>query len=115
MDNSVSSTGYDVNEYACVDTQDQVFLLSYQDVLNASYGFSADGSASVTRQLKPTDYAKSQGIETDPQYSGASWWWLRSPRANRNFTCYIHASGDTNAAGSVYVYGGVVPALRITL
>ena len=83
VDNSVASTGYNPNQYACANTSDKVFLLSYSEATNASYGLSTDAS----RQLKPSAYAQSQGVYT---YNGNSQWLaavagqhLRRQRADR--------------------------------
>lgn len=116
VDNSAATTASpDSNSYACANTEDRVFLLSYQDILDPAYGFPADKAASELRQMKATDYAMSQGIVVNAGFGGASWWWLRSPRDDRNFVSYVHESGDTNTAGCVNVYGGVVPALWVRL
>jgi hypothetical protein len=112
VDNSAASTGYDPNAYACANTSDKVFLLSFSETTNASYGFS-DPTA---RQLKPSAYAQSQGVYTYTS-NGNSFWWLRSP----NYYYAYHARiVDSN--GNVYdhndVYytrSGVVPALWISL
>ncbi|MFA5736480.1 MAG: DUF6273 domain-containing protein, partial [Bacilli bacterium] len=74
VDNSVASTGYDPNAYACANTSDKVFLLSYAEATSATYGLSTDAS----RQLQPSAYAQSQGVYTYTS-NGNSNWWLRSP------------------------------------
>ena len=110
VDNSASTTSSSSNSYACENTNDKVFLLSYKEATNTSYGFSSNS----TRQLKPTEYAKSQGAYV---YNGNGWWWLRSPTSTfALFALYVY--NDGNAGGYSYVNGtgyGVVPALRITL
>jgi hypothetical protein len=111
VDNSVASTGYSSSRYACANTSDKVFLLSYSEATNASYGLSTDAS----RQLKPSAYAQSQGVDTN--YDGNSYWWLRSPND------YIAPSARVvNYVGDVFYYhsvystsSGVVPALWISL
>ena len=119
VDNSVESTGYSSNSYACENTQDKVFLLSYQDVINANYGFLSNYSDYDTaRQKKPTDYAQAQGAWTSTitDYAGNGYWWLRSPEYNnsnraRVVSVFGHISyGNVNEAD-----GGVVPALQIRL
>ena len=69
VDNSASSTGDSSNSYACSNTSDKLFLLSYEE---ATTYYSSDSE----RQAKGTDYAKSQGLCI---ISGYSWYWLRSP------------------------------------
>src|SRR5574344_1770668 len=69
VDNSVASTGFSPNTYACANTSDQVFLLSYAEATNASYGLSTDAS----RQLKSSAYAQSQGVLTDNTNDNSYW------------------------------------------
>jgi hypothetical protein len=111
VDNSAASTGYSRNSYACANTSDQVFLLSYAEATSETYGLSTK----TARQLKPSAYAQSQGVYT---YKGNSDWWLRSPcRYNAYYTRYVNFIGNV-----IYDYssvhlanGGVVPALWISL
>lgn len=73
-------TGYNRTGYS----QDYVFLLSYNESINASYGFSSSYSAKdINRCAIGTDYAKAQGLFVGTSYYtgvSASDWWLRSPR-----------------------------------
>mgnify|MGYP004455117617 CR=1 FL=1 len=72
---STYSSKYDSNP-----TSDKITLLSYNDVLNTSYGFiSSYNTYDTTRQRKGTDYAKCQGLCVNSSYGGTSWWSLRSP------------------------------------
>lgn len=109
VDNSASSTGKSTNIFACNNTNDKVFLLSYVEATT----YYASESA---RQANGTDYAKCQGlyVRTSGSYVGTSFWWLRSPRSdNAHYTC--SASVDD---GSMYVYCnmyGVRPACWINL
>lgn len=118
VDNSVESTGYDTNLYACENTEDKAFLLSYQDVTNSNYGFLADQYEQDTlRQKKTTDYARIQGVHTNSgdDYDKNSSWWLRSPKADNsvnardvyNDGCAMYHTDVTNTAI------GVAPALQI--
>lgn len=118
VDNSASTTSNDDNEYACENTYDKVFLLSYSDVLNTRYGFESNSNSYDTfRQLKTTDYAQCQGVYTvTSNYEGCGWWWVRS-------LTYEDISGRTYSVGYNgnvygrwmvnYTYSGVVPALQI--
>lgn len=109
VDNGASSTGFDSNKYAVQNTTDNVFLLSYADVVNAEYGFNTDEN----RKLDATDYAKAQGLRTD----GGARWWLRSP--NNRYDFYArYVDGYGYAEYNQYVYWshlGIVPALTIKL
>ena len=107
VDNSAASTGYDENPYACEDTSDKVFLLSYEEV-------DAWFTTFAKKKHQGSDYAKSQGLYV---LSGIGSWWLRSP---------IH-NGDENAKTIRYngfdgfndltysTDNGVLPALAIRL
>ena len=110
VDNSVASTGYNPNQYACANTSDKVFLLSYSEATNASYGLITDAS----RQLKPSAYAQSQGVET---YNGNSQWLLRSPdNIYADNARIVGIDGGVNYYSNVnYAFIGVVPALWISL
>jgi hypothetical protein len=121
VDNSVYSTGYSSNSYACENTNDKLFLLSYRDVTNSDYGFSSSYSTYDTaRRMETTDYTRAAGVYmyTDSSYYGNGSWWLRSPG-------YYNSSGaryvdDYGFAGNDfyrvnYADYGAVPALWIRL
>lgn len=111
VDNSAASTGYNPNQYACANTSDKVFLLSYAEATSATYGLSTDES----RQLQPSAYAQSQGVYT---FSGNSFWWLRSPFYYDGANDGARYVGIVGIVHSDYVLSsdfGVVPALWISL
>ncbi len=53
VDNSAVTMNSSTNRYACSDTEDKVYLLSYQDYSNADYFLDAK-----SRFCKPADWAK---------------------------------------------------------
>ncbi len=112
VDNSVASTGYSSNPYACANTSDKVFLLSYAEATSATYGL---GTA-TSRQLKPSAYAQSQGVYTNTS-NGNSYWWLRSPHSHSDYyarlVSYDGTVGNYSNVGNSS--SGVVPALWISL
>ena len=105
--------------YDSADTIDKIFTVSYNDAIDSAYGFSSDRTAFDTaRQLKGTDYAKSQGLwvynDAYSSYNGNSWWWLRSP-------CYPDYASVVDSDGWAYddfsssvdgAYRGIVPAFK---
>ena len=122
VDNSDTSTGFEVNQYACEDTQDKVFLLSYKEAFE-TYGLNDED-----RKKRATQYAfYRSGDDTDNE------WWLRSPDSKNDFCARIVSEdgkgwqtvGGTQKACiqnvhiykgvDYYPYTGVVPALRIKL
>ena len=112
VDNSVSSTGYSSNGFACANTNDNVFLLSYKEV-------STYLTSSSERQMKSSDYAKSQGCwqSTDSRYKGNYWWWLRSPYKGYAFNArFVGSDGNIDSDHDVEgTDAGVLPALVIRL
>ena len=101
VNNSASTTNSDDNQYECGNTQDNVFLPSYQDYLNSSYGFSTDTHPDHARWCKTTDWAKVRGAEYSREEDENDYgdYWTRSP-----------SSGDYGVASSVDYIGWVKPS-----
>ena len=115
LDNSATTTSSSTNQYACENTYDKIFLLSYQDIINTNYGFSSSYSYNDTiRRKKTTNYAQVQGAYTDS--NGEGWWWLRSPHSSdSDYAGIVNCAGN---GGNYYVRNAnlsVVPALQIRL
>ena len=62
--NGADTSLYD--EYSCEDTQDFVFLPSYQDMTNAQYGFANNAD----RMALTSDYVRALGTYMRPALSG---------------------------------------------
>ena len=114
VNNSASSTGQSGNKYACGDTDDKVFLLSYSEATSSSYGFSSVWG----RRKSSTEYARSQGTYKngpDSNWAGdPSTWNLRSPdceSGERNY--YVSDEGEIYAGSVTTTTSGVVPAIHI--
>lgn len=115
--NSSWSTGFSSNPYACSNTSDKVFLLSYREAESLT--------SDKARTRKSTDYAKSQGCRQASASiygngaAGNSLWWLRSPyNDQKTHTRGLSTYGDTYYSVTFEITGtyyGVVPALWITL
>jgi uncharacterized repeat protein (TIGR02543 family) len=100
VDNSVATTESSSNSYACANTDDRIFALSYQDLINTSYGFNSSYSAYDTaRRGALTDYARATGayMSTNTSYYGNGYWWSRSPSAE-----YFRTVWDVSYEGSLY-------------
>ena len=115
VDNSVASTGSANNTYACENTVDQLFLLSFAEVKDETYGFASSASTKdAARRLLTSDYARATGVQM--QADGSGRWWLRSPYIFYNIARCVEDSG---VAGQNYDVGGVgiglVPAVWVTL
>ncbi len=115
MDNSAESTGYTDDKFACADTEDKIFLLSYAQAANAEYGFSEDKKGCAARERSVSDYSRATGASVSPNGSGGSWW-LRSPAGavSDSAQCVQH-NGAIKDAKVMVAYNGVVPALHLTL
>ena len=115
VDNSASTTDSSSNTYACANTEDKVYLLSYKDYLNADYGFTNSTSKTPTRTCKPTDYALANSCYQD---NGNGLYWTRSPYSKNSYNAWF-----VNAGGNLIYSGyslstashGVRPAITIKL
>lgn len=115
VDNSILSTEDTENKYTCVDTDDKVFLLSQKET-------NTYMTSTTTRQIKSTDYAKSQGCRSDS--GGNCSWLLRSPNDKSGYRARIvsYKGFIENDSGSISNGGyvtrtnyGIIPALWIRL
>ena len=113
VDNSASTTNSSSNSYACSNTYDNVYLLSYKDYTNAEY--FADSAA---RRCKTTDWARANGAyySTNSSYLYNGYYWTRSPLSSYSCSaCYVYRDGDLS---DYSVYGSLIcvrPALTINL
>ena len=103
--------GWDTN-YSSEDTTDKIFMLSYSDAVNGTYGFStntAEFSADKAKNTQGTDYAKCQGLSVNDK--GNSGWWLRSPGREAGSAEAVTADGVISHSFTVNtVSEGVRPA-----
>ena len=91
-----------VNQYACDDTSDKIFLLSEQEITKSAYGFAAydkyvgdsSGTTSSTRRRQTTDFAKASGAAAFDGYCSG---WLRTPYYDNETIMR-----DVNGSGCVY-------------
>jgi len=114
-DNSVKWNN-GVNENACADTEDHVFLLSEEEVTTSWYGYNSDAAAAdEARKKTHSEYAKAQGGFVTTAGTGA--WWLRSPSSGaRIYVFSVNGLGKSEYLGNVASsYCGVVPAMWVNL
>lgn len=112
LDNKAYSTSY--SEYDSETTYDKVFLLSWSEMQNTAYGFTANTRSSSTRQAKGTDYAKCQGLWVDSsnEYSIQR---LRSAGEGSDYACVVVSDGNLDYDWDVrHTYYGVRPAIKIS-
>ncbi|MBO4472999.1 MAG: hypothetical protein J5765_04235 [Clostridia bacterium] len=134
VDNSARSTNPDAfptkynkgkNDNACEDTEDYVYLISYQEAMRKEYKFNSTNinKDDRKRRLQTTDYMKAQGgyfCVDIPGCEGGADWWFRSPYPGKGeFSASImgaDAEGHSfRRATAYYVFYGVVPAIRLKL
>ncbi len=119
VDNSASTTNWSTNYYACNNTQDKVFLPSYQDYINSSYGFSTSTGSTNTRYCKTTDWARARGAyyNSISSYRYNDYYWTRSPYSSvSTYACYVRDDGDLDEYYYVnYTSYGVRPGLSIKI
>lgn len=122
VDNSVASAGCSSYPYDPADTEDNVFLLSYKEVTNSSYGFSSSNLTSDTaRRMLTSDYSRATGVymRTSSPYYGSGHWLLRSPDYDYSgyldFVRYVYSDGGVYYTDLNYASYGIVPALNIKL
>lgn len=109
VNNKAETTYSDPNPYACDDTEDKIYALSYSE---------ANALALNDRLYKATDYAKAQGIYCNNLSSnGCSYWWLRSPFISYSYSVsHIYSDGHLYLDHNVrYTSDGVVPVMHISL
>lgn len=109
VDNSASSTGYSSNQYACENTKDKIFLLSYKEANKNNLGF---GSSS-DRIKQPTDFALANNASKSLTEGEGGYWWLRSYN-DYNYASAVVTVGDNYCHGVYIDNYGVVPALTIS-
>lgn len=120
VDNSARSTNPDINPtyfnsgtnpFACDNTNDQIFLLSLQEITTAAYGFSTDPTAiDGNRNYSPTGYALKNGANS------GGWWMTRSPDVDSRYLRYSNEYGRANGGSNQWKTNsvGMIPALCVT-
>ncbi len=112
LDNSAFSAVYDA-----ASTTDKVFLLSYSEALNASYGFLPSNDPDNARVARGSDYAKGQGLyayEFGGPYVGNSFWLLRSGGSDEFAVNNFNFEGKYWDSPPEELSCGVRPALKLS-
>ncbi len=100
------------------DTDDKVFLLSYDEVIRSAYGFSSTpGVDDALRRRAGTEYARSQGLlvsNVNDSFAGNSNWLLRTAGQEPEMVCCVTRSGVSAYIGGTETYRqtvGIRPAM----
>ena len=99
------------------DTRDHVYLLSVGEAANPEYGFcEATDTYSVSRRIRPSEYAVASGTYISSTGNGNCYWWLRSPGSSRENVAYVDYNGSIRVSGMSVDSGlpACVPAMRIS-
>ncbi len=116
VDNSASTTDSSSNYYACENTNDKVYLLSYQDYKNTTYFPDV-----ASRYCKLTDYAKANGAyyysRSGSSYNGNGYYLTRSPYRHYDSgdAWLVNVDGSLYGGSVSYSRYGVRPAITITI
>ncbi len=120
VDNGGITTEHLDNPFASANTLDKVFLPSFQDYSNSSYGFNGENLSS--RQAKTSDYARARGAwchtrnNKDEATKTNGSYWTRSASSE-----YSYCAAVINAGGVISNYAvddcshSVRPAIRIKI
>lgn len=117
IDNSASTMSERASAYACENTEDKVYLLSYQDYLDDA-GYFASPSALC---CKTTDWARASGAysDTGSSYLYNGYYWTRSPYgflSNGQACAACVAYWGISCGGEVnFTHTAVRPAITIKL
>ncbi len=106
------------------NTQDQIFLLSYQEA-NRYLDVTYEDRDNVKARVAPTAHAiahhawQAKGMKTEEGVD-AGRWWLRSPGRHPNRACHIVGPGcvrdnQVTSGSRLFGYGLARPALWVTL
>ena len=117
---SIGNTGYEM--FDSEETQDKLFLLSYDEITNSKYGFNSNGDSKDTaRRSKSSDYAKNQGLNmydgaSDTYKGNAYVWLLRSAGVYSDRCCFVLYNGSSDKDAFIGVTAlGVRPALCLDM
>ena len=88
-------------------TEDKIFLLSYNEMLNTSYGFTSASGNSNTRSFQLSDYS-----DNLKQYANS---WLRSPGyyPYSAYAAYLYSVGYVDYGDGVLITFGICPAFNL--
>ncbi len=96
------------------NTNDNIYLLSISEVTNETYQFcSDDGTDSMSRRMKTSDYANARGTWKDEECN-CNWYLRTHSGVFFKDGKYIYACGAVSPE-ETYSNGGICPALHINL
>ncbi len=116
---AIRTTSVVNNDNRWNDTTDKVYLLSGDEIMNPSYGFSSDSEKyDGSRRAKSTEYTKALGVATSGnivEYEENVLWWLRSSGTIYGEVSVVCSYGDVYDTNVDYDYCAVRPVLHLKL
>lgn len=107
IDNSASTTANNPNSYVSNNTNNKVYLLSYQETVNKYFSNNND------RRAIASDYARARYVYVSGNYG---FWWLRSPiNHSSNRASSVAYDGNLSDSDVSIAFIGVRPAIRIKI
>lgn len=98
-------------EYNSKSSKDKIFLLSYDEVKNNTYGLDTLS----TRVAQGTDYAKCQGLNVGTgSFTNNSFWLLRTPEASSEAVRCVYCDASFVSTSANSTCSGIRPACRLT-
>lgn len=109
----LGETGYE--KFDSIETEDNIFLLSYDEMINTKYGFNSDAeNKDSARQAVLTDYAKCQGAWV--YKNDTADWILRSASDSSAYVRCVYNSGKAKEDVSIeFSCMGIRPAMTVDL
>ena len=115
VNNSIITTNKGVSHVSTKNSTDKVFLLSYADTINPSYGFTDESNGPDIRLEKnTTDFSRAIGVMINGGlYGSNAQWWLRSAK-DTQMASVVNFNGSSNNSGFISRKAyGVVPAIVV--
>lgn len=116
VNNGAATTVSNNNVYYTNNTTDKVFMPSYQDYINESYGFNKSADAADSkRYCFSTDYAKANGcqVEKSDDLYGHCEYMTRSPYTSAKNISIVRNNGTVGYGLATRTWRGVRPAIHL--
>ena len=117
VDNGASTMNPSRGKFACANTRDKVFLLSYGDYHDWSYGFPTAEGKSNARRARNTDWAMARGVRHATSFGSlyiGGYYWTRSPDSDC-LALFVRHDGKLTFESVNYDHCGIRPAITIKI